>query len=89
MTTYDDYAVTQDMKRRARASRRLAELRLEARPLLDVTGDIDRAARERATLYRLLAQRVGDPILRDRVATLTRRLDFLYEELRITRMVAA
>lgn len=78
-----------DIRWRQRAELVRRDLRENARPELDILGDIRRDAEQRTRLYRQLAEHGPDTFTRETVAALSRRLDFLYEELRIARMVTA
>ena len=71
------------------ATLRLRELRLTARGECDITRDINRLAVARQSLYRHLAELGRDEATSDEVKSIGWRLDDLYEELRISRMVAA
>lgn len=78
-----------DIRTFQRVADRISELRYYARDQHAVTVDIDRAARTRLVLYRQLAETGPSELTRETIQDLDRRLDFLYEELRISRMVAA
>jgi hypothetical protein len=82
-------AHTHDIRLRSLARVRMADAIRNARPDGEVTREINQLATTRLGLYRQLAEIGADEWTREQVATLARRLDFLYEELRISRMVAA
>jgi hypothetical protein len=78
-----------DLRARNLAARSLAFYRATARPELDIAADINAVAERRVELWREVAEIGPSDISRELVAELGHKLDHLYEELRITRMVTA
>jgi hypothetical protein len=65
------------------------EQMFRARAVDDVLAEIHRDSAARARLYRSLAEQGTSEHRREQIAELSSRLDRLYEELRISRMVTA
>ena len=83
MVTHGAY----ELRRDHRASLIREDLRRAARPVASVLAEIHKHAATRMRLYRRLSEVGADERTREDIASLSQRLDYLYEELRIARMV--